>query len=89
MPIPGPKSDRPFAQCSMDLITDLPVSNGYDSVMIMVDHGLMKGVILFPTNKTQTAAKTASMLLDQLYLRFGLPDKFISNRGPQFAVKAF
>jgi len=73
----------------MDLITDLPNSEGYDSVMIVVDHGLTKGVILFPTNKTQTAAKTANMLLDRLYLRFGLPDKFISDRGPQFAAKAF
>jgi len=73
----------------MDLITDLPNSEGYDSVMIVVDHGLMKGVILFPTNKTQTAAKTANMLLDRLYSRFGLPDKFISDRGPQFAAKAF
>jgi len=89
MPIPGPESDRPFANCSMDLITDLPISDGYNSVMIVVDHGLTKGVILFPTNKTQTAAKTASMLLDRLYSRFGLPDKFISDRGPQFAAKAF
>jgi len=89
MPIPGPESDRPFAQCSMDLITDLPISDGYDSVMIVVDHGLMKGVILFPMNKTQTAAKTANMLLDRLYSRFGLPDKFISDWGPQFAAKAF
>jgi len=89
MPIPGPESDRPFAHCSMDLITDLPNSKGYDSVMIVVDHGLTKGVILFPTNKTQMAAKTANMLLDRLYSRFGLPDKFISDRGPQFAVKAF
>jgi len=89
MPIPGPESDRPFAQCSMDLITDLPISNSYDSVMIMVDHGLMKEVILFPTNKTQTAAKTATMLLDHLYSRFGLLDKFISDCGPQFAAKAF
>ena len=72
----------------MDLITDLPVSDGFDSVMIVVDHGLTKGVILFPTNKTQTSAKTATMLLDHLYSRFGLPDKFISDRGPQFAAKA-
>jgi len=89
MPIPGPESDRPFAHCSMDLITDLPVSNGFDSVMIVVAHGLTKGVILFPTNKTQTSAKMATMLLDRLYSRFGLPDKFISDRGPQFAAKAF
>ena len=73
----------------MDLITDLPISNGYDSVMVVVDHGLTKGVILVPTTKKQTADATAQILLDNLYKRFGLPDKFISDRGPQFAAKAF
>jgi len=89
MPIPGPNSSRPFSQCSMDLITDLPIFNGYNSVMVMVDHGLMKGVILVPTTKKQTADATAQILLDNLYKRFSLPDKFISDRGPQFAAKAF
>lgn len=89
MPIPRPESSRPFAQCSMDLITDLPKSNGYDSVMVVVDHGLTKGVILLPTTKKHTADATAQLLLDNLYKRFGLPDKFISDRGPQFAAMAF
>ena len=48
IPVNGPKSNRPFAQCLMDFITDLPVSGGCNSIMVMVDHGLMKGVILIP-----------------------------------------
>jgi Integrase zinc binding domain len=28
---------RPFAQCSMDLITDLPPVEGYDSILVVVD----------------------------------------------------
>ena len=32
---------------------------------------------------------TAKLLLENLYKRFGLPDKIISDRGPQFASKAF
>ena len=31
----------------------------------------------------------AKLLLDNLYKRFGLPDKIISDRGPQFASKSF
>ena len=27
--------------------------------------------------------------MENLYKRFGLPDKFISDRGPQFAAKSF
>ena len=73
----------------MDFITDLPTSQNYDSILVMVDQGLSKGVILIPCNKTITAEETAEILLNNLYKRFGLPDKIISNRGPQFASKAF
>ena len=89
LPIPGAHTTRPFANCSMDFITDLPMSDGYDSVLVVVDQGLSKGVILCPCTKTITSDDTAQLLLDNLYKRFGLPDKIISDRGPQFAAKAF
>ena len=73
----------------MDMITDLPISNGYDSILAVVDHGLMKGVILIPCSKTLTAAQCTGLLLDNVYKRFGLMDKIISDRGPQFAAKSF
>ena len=73
----------------MDFITDLPTSQNYDSILVMVDQGLSKGVILIPCNKTITAEETAEILLNNLYKRFGLPNKIISDRGPQFASKAF
>jgi hypothetical protein len=41
-----------FTHLSMDLITDLPISGGFYSILVMVDHGLTKGVILAPCNKT-------------------------------------
>ena len=80
---------RPFTYCSMDFITDLPTVNKYDSILVVVDQGLSKGVILLPCNKTITAEQTAKLLLDNLYKRFGLPDKLISDRGAQFSSKAF
>ena len=89
MPILPSLSTRPFALCSMDLITDLPLSWGFDSILLMVDCGLMKGVILLPCNKTITTEQVAELLLEHLYKRFGLLDKFISDRGPQFAAHAF
>ena len=63
----------------MDLITDLPLSNGFDSILVVVDRGLTKGVILLPCNKTITAEQVANLLLENLYKRFGLPDKIISD----------
>ena len=81
------KSDvsLPFRQLSVDLITDLPPSAGFDSVMVMVDHGLMKGVILAPCLKTIDAAGVAQLFFDFVFKRFGLHDTIILDRGPQFA----
>jgi RNase H-like domain found in reverse transcriptase/Integrase zinc binding domain/Chromo (CHRromatin Organisation MOdifier) domain len=86
-PIPGPTSTRPFANCSMDLITDLPPVNGYDCILSVVDHGLTKGVILIPCTKTSTSEDIAKLLIDNLYKRFGLPDKMISDRDPRFCSR--
>ena len=43
------------------------------------------GIILIPCSKTITAEGTAQLLLENLYKRFGLLDKLLSDRGPQFA----
>ena len=70
-------------------MTDLPPSDdGFDSIMVIVDHGLSKGVILVPTNKfSLTSDKTAQLFIDNIYSRFGLPDSIISDRGPQFDLQ--
>ena len=73
----------------MDMIMDLPTSGGYDSILAVVDHGLTKGVILIPCNKTLTADQCTQLLLDNVYKQFRLMDKIISDRGPQFAAKSF
>ena len=64
-------------------------STGSISILVMVDQGLTKGVILTPCKKTITAEETGWLLLENLYKRFGLLDKIISDRGPQFASKSF
>jgi hypothetical protein len=35
--IEGANNTRPFAKCSMDLITDLPPVEGYNSILVVVD----------------------------------------------------
>ena len=70
---------RPFQQISCDLITDLPLSDGFDTLLVMVDHGLTKGVILCPTKKTIDAAGVASLFFSKVFKRFGLYDKIISD----------
>ena len=83
-PIPS-ISPLPFKQLSVDLIMDLPPSNGHDSLMVMVDHGLMKGVVLIPCSKTIDAAGVAKLFLHHVFKRFRLHDSLISDKGPQFA----
>jgi hypothetical protein len=60
-----------------------------DSILVMVDRGLLKGVILCPCTKTITWEGTAMLLQDNLFKRFGLPDKMISNRDLRFAAHTF
>ncbi|SRR6266550_4180412 len=73
----------------MDFITNLPSSDGFDSIFIMVDQGLTKGVILMPCNKTITADKTANLYIWNVFKNFSLPDLMISDRGPQFVSHVF
>jgi hypothetical protein len=72
----------PFAVVTTDFITDLPESEGFDSIMVVVDQNTTKGVIFIPTNKTVSAAEAACLYYEKVYTRFGLPDKIISDRDP-------
>ena len=65
-PIPS-SSPLPFKQLSVNLVTDLPPSNGHDSLMVVVNHGLTKGVILIPCSKTIDAARVAKLFLHHVF----------------------
>ena len=82
-PLPSTCS-RPFQQLSVDLITGLPPSDSFDSLLVVVDHGLLKGVILTPCNKTIDAKGVTDLFFKHIFLRFSLHDTLISDRGPQF-----
>ena len=63
----------------------LPDSHGYDSVMVVVDHGLTKGVIYCPCTKNIDFEGVAQLFFTNVFPRFGLHSKVISDGGPQFA----
>jgi len=75
----------PFQQISCDIITDLPLSSDFDSVLVVVDHGLTKGVIFIPCLKAIDTTGIATLFFKHVFACFGLHDKVISDRGPQFA----
>ena len=84
LPIPS-SCHRLFQQLSVGLITDLPSSSSFDSLLVVVDHGLSKGVILIPCTKTIDVKGVAKLFFKKVFLRFGLHDHLISDWGPQFA----
>ncbi|KAJ2926197.1 hypothetical protein H1R20_g10898, partial [Candolleomyces eurysporus] len=88
-PIEHSTETRPFSQISMDLITDLPTSNGFDSILVIVDHGLTKGVVFTPCNKTITNEQVSDILFRKILTKYGRPNKIISDRGPQFVAEVF
>ena len=75
----------PFSSISVDLITGLPNSHGYDAVMVVVDHGLTKGATYSPCTKNIDSEGVTQLFFTNVFPRFGLHSKIISNRGPQFA----
>lgn len=88
-PIKADKDALPFQTVSMDFITDLPMSQGYDTLMVVVDHDVTKGIVLIPTVKTIDAIGTAALYHAHIYRRYGLPNRIISDRGPQFSSLVF
>ena len=75
----GAKSIRPFAHCSINFITNLLMIQGFDSLLVMVNQGLSKGIILIPCNKPITEEGMGKLLLENLYIRLRLLDKLLSD----------
>jgi hypothetical protein len=82
--IPVPTDALPFQVVAMDLITQLPKSKGYDTILTIVDHGCTRVAVFLPCNSTTTGEGVARLYYDHIYKWFGLPTKVISDRDPRF-----
>ena len=81
-PIKANPHAYPFLTVTMDFITNLPESNGYNALYVAVDHDLKKVIVLIPCTKTIDAIGTAKLYHDNVYQRFRLPNRIILDRGP-------
>jgi len=68
----------------MDLITDLPKSQGFDSILTIMDQGCSKAAKFIPCMKMIDGTGVALKYLKHLIPWFGLPKQIISDRDPQF-----
>jgi Integrase zinc binding domain/Integrase core domain len=82
--IPSSINAKPFSHIAMDLITGLPESNGHDTILTIVDHRCSRAAIFLPCSTTIMGAGIAQLYLEHLFRWFGIPQKIISDRDPQF-----
>ncbi|SJK99376.1 uncharacterized protein ARMOST_02672 [Armillaria ostoyae] len=77
---------EPWTHISVDMVTGLPDSNGYDALLVVVDR-FSKAIILVPCNKDLSAEGWARILRDHVYTQHGMLQVVISDRRPQFVSK--
>ena len=70
---------------SADFITKLPLAQGYDSILVVVDR-LTKMVHFIPTIEKMSAEGLARLFRDNVWKLHSLPESIISDRGPQFTA---
>jgi len=84
--MPNSIPERPWTHISADFITKLPLAQGYNSILVVVDC-LTKMVHFIPTTEKTSAEKLARLFRDNVWKLHGLPESIISDRGPQFAAR--
>lgn len=80
-PLPIPMERWTDLTC--DFITDLPLSSGYDSILVFKDR-LSKMCHFIACTKSISAAETAELFLRFVFVHHGCPKSIYSDRGPQF-----
>ena len=77
--------EKAWTHISADFITKLPLVQGYDSILVVVDR-FTKIVHFIPTRERISAEGLAQLFRDNIQKLHRLPDSIISDREPQFAA---
>jgi transposase InsO family protein len=83
---PLPIPDTTWDTVSVDFIVELPQSNGHDAILVVID-SVSKRAHFVSTVTTLTAAGTANLYLRHIWKHHGLPNRIVSDRGPQFVAE--
>ena len=80
-PLPTPK--RPWESVSMDFIMALPKSEGFGSIMVVVDR-FSKYATFIAAPTDCTAEEAAKLFLRNIVKLWGVPESIVSDRDPRF-----
>jgi len=83
--MPNSIPEKLWSHISADFITKLPLAQGYNSILVVVDR-LTKMAHFIPTTEKTTAGGLARLFRDNVWKLHGLPKSIISDRGPQFTA---
>lgn len=72
-----------WTDISYDFVVKLPLSNGYDSILTVVDR-FTKMAHFIPCNEAISAEQTADLFYREVWKLHGMPLRTISDRGPTF-----
>jgi hypothetical protein len=84
--LPLPVPERPWSSISLDFITGLPSSDGYNSILVVVDR-LSKMSHFIPCSDTITSKELSFIFLQQIFQIHGLPKEIVADRGPILTSK--
>ncbi|CAJ0916111.1 unnamed protein product [Ranitomeya imitator] len=83
---PMPVADRPWGMVGMDFVVGLPKSRNCTIIWVITDH-FSKMVHLVPLPRLPSARDLAVLFIKHIFRLHGMPDKIVSDRGPQFASR--
>ncbi|KAJ4717218.1 Retrotransposon protein, putative, Ty3-gypsy subclass [Melia azedarach] len=83
---PLPIPERPWESVSMDFITSLPKSEGYGSIIVVVDR-FSKYAVFMAALADCTAEEAAKLFLKHVVKLWGVPNNIVSDRDPRFTGK--
>ncbi len=86
VPLPIPR--RPWSHLGVDFATDLPPSNGFTTILVVV-YRFSKSCKLIPLRGLPSALETAESRFQHIFRNFGLPEYIVSDRGPQFISRVW
>jgi Integrase zinc binding domain len=85
--IPAKQTHVPFGTITLDLITDLPKSNSYNSILTITNHNCSKAAIFIPYHKFINSEGITQCYTQHIFPHYRPPKRVISNWDPQFTSK--